>query len=69
MVLSAFSDSLVHNSERIFHRCSSIKIIILAAKIEGYTYLIILKEDGSFISEPNGLILVDLANGTKANFK
>ncbi|XP_015376726.1 PREDICTED: probable ribosome production factor 1 [Diuraphis noxia] len=59
---------LVPNSDRIFHSYFSIKQIIQAATIKGYAYLIILKEDKGFISEPNGLTLIDLADKTEANF-
>lgn len=66
--LSKMLTILVPNSDRIFHRYFSIKQIIQAATIKEYRYLIILKEDKGLESEPNGLILVDLADGTEANF-
>jgi len=59
---------LVPNSDRIFHRYVFIKQIIQAATIKGYAYLMILKEDKGSVSEPNGLLLINLADGTEANF-
>lgn len=66
--LAKMLTALVPNSDRIFHRYSSTKKIVQTATVKGYTYLIILKEDRSSVNEPNGLILVNLANGIKAKF-